>query len=256
MRYRKFGNLNFDVSVLSFSVRRVPLVNENESIEMIRYAVDHGVNYIDLGYPYNLTEYEQLVGLVNKALEGGYRQKIKISVTLPMSLMNTPSDLDNYIGKQLQLLKTDKIDFCVLGELNRESWLKANNINVLHWAEKAIKSGQIDKIGFSFHDDFQFLRNIIEAHDGWSFCQFEFSFMDADHHPGTGGVKYAAQNGLAVIATHPFKGGRLIRSPPESIVKIWESFPIKRSLAEWCLRWVWDHPEVSTVVVEMSEMKQ
>ncbi|MCS7114466.1 MAG: aldo/keto reductase [Nitrososphaerota archaeon] len=256
MKYRKFGNSNFDVSVLSFGARCLPLTNEVESIRMIHYAVDHGVNYLDLGYPYDLAEYERLAILVDKALQGNYRQKIKIAVTVPISLMNSQSDLDRYVEKQLRLLKMDKVDFCVLGELNRESWPKANNINVLSWAEEAMKNGRIDMLGFSFHDDFQFLRNIIEAYSGWSFCQFQFSFMDADHHPGISGIRYAAQNGLAVIATHPFKEGSLIKEPPEPVAKIWESFPKKRSLVEWCLRWVWDHPEVSTVVVEMSEIKQ
>lgn len=255
MKYRKFDNLNFDVSVLSFGARCLPLTNEAESVEMIHYAIDHGVNYLDLGYPYNLAEYERLAALVNKALQEGYRQKIKVAITLPISLMNTSSDLDNYLGKNLQLLKTNKIDFCILGELNRETWPKVNDLNILHWAKNAIKNGHIGKLGFSFHDDFQFLRGIVEAYDGWSLCQFQYSFMDVDHHPGIGGLRYAAQNGLAVVVTHPFKEGRLIK-PPEPVAKIWERFPKKRPIAEWCLRWVWDHPEVSTVVVEMGEIKQ
>ncbi|MEM1565518.1 MAG: aldo/keto reductase [Candidatus Bathyarchaeia archaeon] len=256
MKYRRFGSLNFNVSVLSLGASCLPLKNEAESIEMIHYAIDHGVNYIDLGYPYNPTEYERLAVLVSKALDGEYRQKVKVAVTLPVPLMSSQFVFNNYLEKQIRLLKTDKIDFCVLGELNRESWSKVTNLDILRWIENAIKDGRIDKIGFSFHDDFQLLRNIIEAYSGWSFCQFQFSFMDAEHHPGVSGIRYAAQNGLAVIATRPFKGGKLIKNPPEHIAKIWESFPIKRSLVEWCLRWVWDHPEVSTVVVEMSEMKQ
>ncbi|MEM3641567.1 MAG: aldo/keto reductase, partial [Candidatus Bathyarchaeia archaeon] len=130
----------------------MPLTNEVESIKMIRYAIDHGVNYFDLGYPYDFTKYERLVLLVNKALQGDYRQKVKIAATLPISLMNSPSDVDNYLGKQLQLLETDKLEFCVLGELNRESWPKVNNLNILHWAENAVKNGQIGNLGFSFHD--------------------------------------------------------------------------------------------------------
>ncbi|MEM2465392.1 MAG: aldo/keto reductase [Candidatus Bathyarchaeia archaeon] len=252
MRYRKFGSLDFEVSVLSLGIHRSLLANSDKSIEMIRYAIDHNVNYIDLGYPF--MEYEQLVALVNKALRD-YREKVKIAVTLPISLMNYPSDFDYYLRRQLQLLQTNRIDFCILGEFNREILPKAYELNIFHHVDDAIKSGQIDKIGFSFHDEFRFLRDTIEAYDKWSFCQFQLSFMDADHHPGISGIKYAAQRGLAVVVTRPFKGGRLL-NPPESIVKIWESSQKSRSIAEWCMRWVWNHPEISTVVVEMSDIKQ
>jgi len=80
--------------------------------------------------------------------------------------------------------------------------------------------------------------------------------MDIDHHPGVGGIKYAASKGLAVVVTEPLRGGRLTKVPPESVAKVWASASPKRTLAEWGLRWVWNHPEVCTVVSDMSTMEQ
>lgn len=254
MKYCKSSTLNSELSVLGFGVRQLPLTNKAESIEMIRYAIDNGVNYLDLGY-LGIEKYESLIGLVNEALQNGYRERVKIAIHLLSPLMNSFGDLDYYLQKQLQLLQSDCVDFCVLWGLNRGSWSKLRKLDVLGWAESVIRDGRVAKLGFYFHDDLIILREVLEAFDKWAFCQFQFSYMDVDTRPGLSGLRYAASKGLAVFAVEPFLGGRLLREH-ESTAEVWESMPQKRSVDEWCLRWVWDHPEVSTVVVDMGTLKQ
>jgi predicted aldo/keto reductase-like oxidoreductase len=263
MKYRRFGTLDWEVSVLGFGVMRLPLINDDpahineaESIQMIRYAIDHGVNYLDSGYPYDMKQYELKTCLISQALQDGYREKVKIAATLPFFLMNSPQDFARWLNEQLQWLQTGRIDFYLLGRLNRENWPRLQELGVLRWAEEAMIDGRIDKLGFSFHDHFQILKNIVGAYDNWAFCQFQFSYMDVDHDPGVSGIKYAAEKGLAVVITEPLRWGRLTKEPPDSVAELWASFPQKRTLAEWGLRWVWDHPEVSIVVSDMSTMEQ
>jgi predicted aldo/keto reductase-like oxidoreductase len=263
MKYRKFGRFDWDVSVLGFGVMRLPLmdkdpanINESESIEMIRTAIDHGVNYLDLGHPYNEKQYERLIRMVGQALQDGYRQKIKVTTTLPTFSMNASPDFDQYLNEQLQWLQVDKIDFYLLGRLNRENWPKLKRLGLLNWAEQALSDGRVDNLGFSFHDHFQVLRDILDAYDKWSLCQFQYGYMDMDHDPGLSGIKYAAEKGLAVVVTEPLRWGMLTEQLPESVAKIWERAPEKRSLTEWGLHWVWNYPEVSVAVCAMSTIEQ
>jgi hypothetical protein len=79
MKYRKFGNLDWEVSVLGFGAMRLPFlekdtanVDEPKAIEMIRHAIDHGVNYLDTAYTYHEKHGEIVVG---KALLNGDREE-------------------------------------------------------------------------------------------------------------------------------------------------------------------------------------
>jgi predicted aldo/keto reductase-like oxidoreductase len=263
MKYRQFGRLNWDVSVLGLGVGGLPAgaddaseTDEIESIRMIRTAVDHGVNYVDLGYPYDMTHHERMMRVVEQALRDGYRQRVRISITIPVSQLASGQDFDRYLDNQIDWLKTDMADFCLLGRLNRENWPRIRELGFLNKAEQAVSDGRIGSLGFSFHDHLQILRKVLDGYDNWKFCQFQYSYMDITHDPGAAGLSYAADRGMAVVVTEPLKAGRLTKDPPESVARMWESAPEKRNLAEWGLRFAWNHPAVSTVVSGMSTMEQ
>jgi predicted aldo/keto reductase-like oxidoreductase len=194
--------------------------------------------------------------VVSRALENGYRAEVKITAGLPPILINSSADLERYLDKQLEWLRVDSIDFFLLGGLNRDSWPKLKEMEVLRWAERAMADGRIGRLGFSFHDHYQILRGILDDYDGWTLAQFQYSYMDADYQPGVSGLRYAADRGLAVVAAEPLRGGRLTKKPPPSVAEVWAMASQKRTLAEWGLRWVWNHPEIAVAVSDMSTLAQ
>jgi predicted aldo/keto reductase-like oxidoreductase len=260
MKYRKFGKLDWEVSVLGFGAMRLPSVdndpmnvNEPESIRMIRYVIDHGVNYVDTAYTYHRGRGEPIVG---QALKNGYREKVRLATKLPSRQVQSSKDYDRYLNEQLEHLQTDKIDFYLLHGLNKDSWPKLRDLGILPWAEGAMVDGRIGYLGFSFHDDFKVFKEIVDAYDNWTLCQIQYNYMDADHQAGTRGLNYAADKGLAVVVMEPLRGGRLTKKTPAQVAKLWASASQKRTPAEWGLLWVWNHPEVSIALSGMSSMEQ
>jgi hypothetical protein len=129
-------------------------------------------------------------------------------------------------------------------------------LGVCAWVEKKVDEGKIGHFGFSFHDDLSVFKEIIDGYDGWTLCQIQYNYADADYQAGTRGLKYAASKGLAVVVMEPIAGGRLGMRPPKEIEAIWDEADAKRTPAEWALQWVWNQPEVSVVLSGMSTMEQ
>jgi len=260
MKYRRFGKQGFKVSALGFGVMRLPVIgadhsniDEPKAIEMIRYAIDHGVNYIDTAYGYHGGKSEVVVG---KALKDGYREKVKLATKMPTWTINSQADMERILNEQLSRLQTDHLDVYLLHGLGKDRWEKLKGLKVLEWGEKAVADGRIRGLGFSFHDEFEVLKDIIDSYDGWVMCQILYNYVDQDRQAGTRGLQYAASKGLGVVIMEPVGGGALAVNPPKEIQAIWDEAETKRSQAEWALQWVWNHPGVSVVLSGMSTMQQ
>lgn len=259
MQYRNFGKIGWQGSALGFGCMRLPVVdgkNENidetEAIRMIRFAIDQGVNYIDTAYGYHNKMSEILVG---KALKDGYRQRVHLATKLPVWLVQETADYDRLLNEQLEKLQTDHIDFYLFHALGHESWQKVLDLNLLACAEAARADGRIRYLGFSFHDDLETFKAIVDGHQSWDFCQIQYNYMDIENQAGTEGLRYAAERGLGVVVMEPLLGGKLARHVP-AVDSIWAKATEKRSPADWALQWLWNQPEVSVVLSGMSSMTQ
>ncbi len=260
MKYRRFGKLDWEVSALGFGIMRLPVIDgdkwnidEPEAIRMIRYAIDHGVNYLDTAYLYHEGHSESLVG---RALRDGYREKVKLVTKLPTWLVESAQDFDRYLSEQLERLQTGKIDFYLLHGLNGKRWPVVRDLGVLNWAEDKMAQGKFEHLGFSFHDDYEVFKEIVDAYDNWVLAQIQYNYMDVDFQAGRPGLEYAINRSLAIVVMEPLRGGRLSKEPPAPVIKIWDTAPHKRTPAEWGLLWVWNQPEVSVVLSGMSTMEQ
>jgi uncharacterized protein len=264
MLYRPLKDMS--VSVLGFGAMRLPLVggtkkptdsfnpnrtiDEEETARMIEYAIDHGINYFDTAYNYHGGKSEVVLGKMLKS----HRDSVLIATKLPVFLVNKPGDFDRFLDEQLQRLQTSYLDLYLLHGLNEKTWESSKSLNVLAFLDRAQKDGRVRRVAFSFHDTVSIFKSIIDSYD-WTMCQIQYNYLDQQYQAGTEGLMYAASRGIAVVVMEPLRGGKLAKVPPE-IERLFGVSTKRRTPAEWALRWVWNHPEVSTVLSGMGSFDQ
>ncbi|WMW23339.1 aldo/keto reductase [Methanolobus mangrovi] len=254
MLYRKIPKNGDELSILGFGCMRLASkedgsIDEERATRQVRDAIDQGVNYIDTAWPYHMGASEPFLG---RALADGYREKVKVATKLPSWLIEKREDMDYYLNAQLEKLNTDHIDYYLIHALVGDLWDNVEKLGVADFLDKAKADGRIINAGFSFHGASEDFNRIVDAY-GWDFCQIQYNYLDEKNQAGKAGLEYAASKDLGVIIMEPLRGGSLTKTVPQAVEEIWNEAPIKRTPAEWALRWVWNHPEVTVVLSGMSE---
>lgn len=253
MQYRKLRN-GKPISLLGYGCMRFTKSNGRIIMEKaereVMQAIRCGVNYFDTAYVYPGNE-EALGKILEK---NGCREKIMIATKLPYYLVKSPAAIDGFFREELSRLRTDYIDCYLIHMLSDlQSWERMKAYGIEEWIAARKKEGSIRQIGFSFHGSTDTFIELIDAYD-WDFCQIQYNYLDEHTQAGRRGLQYAAKKGIPVIIMEPLRGGRLVTNLPADAKKAIETYPVKRSPAEWGLRWLWEQPEVTCVLSGMNSL--
>lgn len=257
MQYRKMGTLDWKVSVLGFGAMRLPVkgqwnnIDEDKAGEMISYAIDNGINYVDTAWGYHDGSSEEFLG---RALKNGYREKVKLVTKSPVWLINSGSEFISFFEKQLKKLNTEYLDIYLFHGLNADKWEKVKQLHLLDEMKMLKSTGKIRHIGFSFHGSYETFKEIIDYYP-WDVTMIQYNYMDIDFQATTSGLDYAYSKNVAVVVMEPLRGGKLAQSNPE-IENILRQAPVRRKPVEWALQFVWNHPGVATVLSGMGTLEQ
>ena len=254
MQYRKdkYGN---DISVLGYGCMRFTKdggkINLDKAEKELMAAYHAGVNYYDTAYIY--LGNEVAVGEIMK--RNGIREKVNIATKLPHYLAKSIDVAEKMFQEELRRLQTDYIDFYLLHMLNDvKSWERLKEIGMLDWIREKKASGAIRQIGFSYHGNSDMFCKVVAAYD-WDFCQIQYNYLDEHSQAGRKGLEFAASKGIPVIIMEPLRGGKLVNQLPEKAKRLFAEYEVKRTPAEWGLRWLWNQPEVTCVLSGMNSIE-
>ena len=258
MQYRYFTKKQIKVSTLGLGCMRLPIlqddlskIDEIKASELLDFAIDSGINYIDTAYNYHQGMSEVFLG---KALSKSQRERVYLATKSPVWLVEKYEDFERILDEQLDRLKTDHIDFYLLHSLHKKAWDKILKLDVFKFIEKALEKGKIKNIGFSFHDELPLFKEIIESYP-WDFCQIQLNYLDTEYQAGLKGLDYAKSKDIDVVIMEPVKGGRLATAS-DDIKEIWDESTIKYSPAQWALRYLFNMEGVSLSLSGMSTIDQ
>ncbi|MFL0195048.1 aldo/keto reductase [Clostridium sp. WILCCON 0269] len=249
MEYVEYGKTGIKVSRFGLGCMRFPS-DEKEAIEMVRYALDNGVNYIDTAFIYKGSEV-----ITGKALRNGYRNKTYLATKSPIWNITRHEDFEKYLDKELIRLGTDHIDVYLLHNMNYGNWEKVKKFDGFTFLDKMVQKGKIAHKAFSVHNTLKAFKQIVDTYD-WEMAQIQLNILDEKQQVGVEGLKYAANKGLASVIMEPLRGGFLANNIPKEVHYIINQYPEKRSLVEWCFRWLYNMPEVSLILSGTSTLEQ
>ncbi len=251
MNYRqdKYGN---QISVLGFGCLRFPKngnkIDLEETEREILRAFHAGVNYYDTAYIYQGSE-----AALGEILErNGIRNQVYIATKLPHYLIRSAAGMEKLFREQLARLRTDYIDYYLMHMLTDiQTWERLKALGIVEWLEEKKRSGAIRQVGFSYHGNSDMFCQLVDAYD-WDFCMIQYNYLDEHSQAGRTGLQHAHQKGLPVIVMEPLRGGKLVSLLPEEAKQIFQAYPIKRTPAQWALRWLWNQKEVTCVLSGMN----
>ena len=255
MQYRQLGKTGDKVSILGFGCMRFPRaggrVDEKRAERLVHSAIEQGVNYVDTAYLYFGNE-----AIVGNILSKGYRDKVLLATKMPPVQITARRDMDRILDTELERLKTDRIDYYLMHNImSIEAWERLKQLGVLEFLEEAKAAGKIRRVAFSSHGTKEQFMRLVDDYP-WDMAQIQYNYFDEHNQAGREGMTYAASKGLGIVIMEPLRGGYLVNKLPSEVTDLFDRAPEKRSPAEWGLRWVWNHPEVSLLLSGMNTEAQ
>jgi len=206
MIYRQLGSTGEVVSAIGLGGYHIgSQPDPNDSITLIRKAIDGGITFMDNCWDYNNGTSEVRMG---NALRDGYREKVFLMTKIDG---RTKNEYNKQLEESLARLRTDTIDLVQFHEVIR--FEDPDRIfapgGALEAAVAARQAGKIRYIGFTGHKDPQIHLRMLEvaAHHNFHFdtVQMPINVMDAHFRSFAKEVMpVAIKQGIGVLAMKTF----------------------------------------------------
>ena len=196
---RLLGRTGEKVSLLTLGGYHMaePFVPDEESIQIIRTAIDGGVNFLDNAWAYQKGRSQKMMGL---ALQDGYRDKVLIMTKL---MARTVEDAKVQMETSLERSGLDSLDLMQFHGIGwRPGCVEAvYEKGLIEWAEEQRSQGVFKYIGFTGHSNTETLIEMIERGFPWDTIQLPINI--GDYHRAQSFEKHvlplAIKNNIGVL---------------------------------------------------------
>lgn len=173
------------ISALGMGTMRLPVIDgddgridEAAAIEMVDYALAHGINYFDTAWGYHNGTSETVVG---KALSRHPRDSFYLADKFPGYDLSNMGKVEEIFEEQLRKCQVDHFDFYLIHnvcELNIDAYLDPK-YGTLDYLREQRRNGRISHLGFSVHGNLGTMKRFLDAYgDDMEFCQVQLNYID------------------------------------------------------------------------------
>ena len=176
---------------------------------------------------------------------------------MPTWLLTNEKDNDKFVNEMLERLGITYFDVFLVHNINTP-WLKnAINANTFEYVKKMKEDGIARKIGFSFHEKADLLKEFLEEYgDMFDVVLLELNYLDWEDSSIEAHKCYdlCVEYGLDVYVMEPLKGGVIV-NPPEDIKNDFKEFNPDKSIASLAIRFCASLDNVKIVLSGMNKME-
>jgi len=248
--YRTLGRTNLRIPIISFGVMN------SDSPDLIKRALDRGINHLDSANVYLRGNSERVIGEVLE--RDGNRDKIHVATKMRFARDNEknifllkgserePGATEENLFKQLETslgrLRTDYVDILYLHSAYSPQMTAFEPL--MNALVKARKQGKARFLGVSTHKNVpDVIRATVDA-EIYDVVLAAYNYVLEDKEEVKKAIRYAAEKGVGVVAMKT-QGGRRLQQDPDVEIN-----------HQAALKWVLNDQNVCTTIPGMTTFEQ
>lgn len=217
MQYRRLGNSGLIVSAVALGTMqfgrgmKLGEIDQQGTSEMVKFSLDHGINFIDTADVYSRGESETLIG---EALKGIREQVVLATkVRLPMSDSNfnrsgaTRVNIMRGLESSLRRLQTDYVDLYQVHGWDSNTPLE----ETLRTLDDVVRQGKVRHIGLSNYYAWQaaVALGLQQEHNLEKFITAQMYYSLVGRELEHDWIPFAQYSHLGILVWSPLAGGYL-----------------------------------------------